>query len=104
MAVKFSLKAAPTFKKSVDLPVHGGDAVAVEFEFKHRTRDDLDAWLKDIKEKSDAEVLAGCVVGWDLSDKCEAESFELLTQNYAGTGPAITKAYVDEILQARRKN
>lgn len=104
MTVKFSLKAAPTFKKSVELPVHGGDAAVVVVEFKHRTRDDLNAWLEEIKDKPDAEVLAGCVVGWDLEDKCAIENFELLTQNYAGTGPVIVQTYVDEIVQARRKN
>lgn len=104
MAVKFSLKAAPTFKKPVALPVHGDESVTVTFEFKHRTRDALNAWLEEIQGKPDAEVLASCVVGWDLDDKCNDASFKLLTQNYAGTGSVITQAYVDEIVQARRKN
>jgi len=104
MTVKFSLKAAPTFKKAVELPVHGGESVSVNFEFKHRTRDELNAWLEEITAQSDAEALAGCVVGWDLDDKCDLASFELLTQNYAGTGLVISRAYVDEIGQARRKN
>lgn len=104
MTVKFSLKAAPTFKKAVDLPVHGAESVTVNFEFKHRTKDELDAWAKEIQGKNDAEVVGSCVVSWDLEDKCEAASFELLTQNYAGAGGAISAAYVDEIVQARRKN
>lgn len=104
MTVKFSLKAAPTFKKPVELPIHGGESVVVVIEFKHRTRTALDEWIKEIQGKTDAEVLAGCVVGWDLEDKCEAESFELLTQNYAGAGHVISQAYTDEIVQARRKN
>ncbi|MCY1444079.1 Phage tail assembly chaperone [compost metagenome] len=104
MAVKFSLKAAPTFKNAVELPIHGGESAVVVIEFKHRTRAELDEWIKEIQGKTDAEVLAGCVVGWDLDDKCEAESFALLTQNYAGAGHVISKAYTDEIVQTRRKN
>lgn len=104
MAVKFSLKAAPTFKKPVELPIHGGEAAVVVVEFKHRTRDALDEWIKDIQGKTDAEVLAGCVVGWDLDDKAEPDNFALLCQNYAGAGHIISQAYTDEIVQARRKN
>ena len=104
MTVKFSLKAAPTFKKIVDLPVHGSGFAPVEFEFKHRTKDELNAWLEGIETKSDADVLVDCVAGWDLKDKCTAASFELLIQNYAGSGKVIVQGYIDEILQARRKN
>lgn len=104
MGVKFSLKAAPTFKKAVELPVHGGESVTVNFEFKHRTKDGLTAWGKEIQGMTDGEVLATFVAGWDLDDKCELASFELLTQNYAGTGTVVTDAYIDEIKQARRKN
>jgi len=104
MTVKFSLKAAPTFKKSVALPVHGGESVAVTFEFKHRTKSELEAWGKDIQGMTDGEVLATYIVGWDLDDKCELASFEMLTQNYAGSGTVVTDAYIDEIKQARRKN
>ncbi|MNG08474.1 hypothetical protein D3C84_918320 [compost metagenome] len=53
---------------------------------------------------TDGEVLATFVVGWDLDDKCELASFDMLTQNYAGTGTVVTDAYIDEIKQARRKN
>jgi hypothetical protein len=104
MTVKFSLKAAPTFKVAVDLPLHGGETASVTFEFKHRTRDALNAWLEEIQGKPDAKVLAECVVGWDLEDKCDAKSFALLCQNYAGSGKVIVQGYIDEILQARRKN
>ena len=104
MSVKVSLKAAPTFKVAVDLPLHGGETASVTFEFKHRTRDALNAWLEEIQGKPDAKVLAECVVGWDLEDKCDAKSFALLCQNYAGSGTVITQTYVAEIVQARRKN
>lgn len=104
MSGKFSLQAAPKFKQKVDIPVHGAAAAVVEFEFKHRTKEQMNEWLESIKGKPDSEVLAGCVTDWDLDDPCEQKSFELLTENYAGAASVIVSVYVSELLQAREKN
>lgn len=40
--VKFVLDPAPTFKATVNIPVHGGETAPVVFEFKHRDREALE--------------------------------------------------------------
>lgn len=103
MAVKFRLQPAPTFKAKVDIPVHGGSAVAVEFEFKHRTRDQIAEFFKDEK-RGDVDTILEVLAGWELDDPFGRESVELLVQNYAGAAPAIVARYVEELIQARKGN
>ena len=104
MAVKFKLVAAPTFKAKVSVPVHGGEAVPLEFEFKHRTRDEMAKWLEGSAGRSDVDSLLDVLAGWELDDPFGKESVELLVQNYCGAAPAIVARYVDELIQARRGN
>lgn len=104
MAVKFKLVAAPTFKAKVSVPVHGGEAVLLEFEFKHRTRDEMAKWLEGSAGRSDVDSLLDVLAGWELDDPFGKESVELLVQNYCGAAPAIVARYVDELIQARRGN
>ena len=101
---KFKLEPAPTFKATVQIPVHGGDSVPVVFEFKHRTRDELDAFYKPKKERTVEEQLMDMVVGWDLDDEFNAENVAKLAQNYLGAAGALVTAYVAELMQARTKN
>jgi len=104
MAVKFKLQPAPTFKAKVQIPVHGGDPVAVEFEFKHRTRDEVNKWFKGADKRSDVDALVGILAGWELEDQFGQESIELLVQNHIGAAPAIVARYVEELVQARKGN
>lgn len=104
MSAKFTLTAAPTFSALVQIPVHGGESAPVKFEFKHRTKAEMDEWLESIKGMPDAQLLGEFVSGWDLDDKCEQASFDLLTQNYSGAASAIVSTYIKELLQAREKN
>lgn len=101
---KFKLDVAPTFKAAVEVPVHGGESASVVLEFKHRTKDDLTAWLAGAKERNDVDALTGCIVGWDLDEPFNPESVALLVQNYAGAAPVIVERYLVELIQARRKN
>lgn len=104
MAVKFKLQPNPTFKAKVAIPVHGGEAVQVEFEFKHRTRDELSEYYKSAAERSDTEALLDILAGWELDDDFTAENVERLVQNHIGAAPAITARYVEELVQARKGN
>lgn len=101
---KFSLAVKPTFKAKVGIKVHGGEAVDVEFEFKHRTRDQLTEWLKGLDKRKDAEVLSDVLAGWALDDEFTPENIAILCQNFAGAPREIVDAYLGEISQARRKN
>lgn len=104
MAVKFKLIAAPTFRAKVSVPVHGGEAVPLEFEFKHRTRDEMAKWLEASAGRGDVDSLLDVLAGWELEDQFSRESVELLVQNYCGAAPAIVARYVEELIQARRGN
>lgn len=99
---KLSLKANPTFKAKVGIPVAGGEAVEVEFTFKHRTRDDLNAWLKESKD--DVTGILEMAEGWDLAEPFDKENVELLVQNYIGAPKALIEKYLDELYQAKLKN
>lgn len=102
--VKFVLDPAPTFKATVDIPVHGGEPAPVGFVFKHRTRDELDEFFKSISQLSVEESVLECVVGWDLDDEFNAENVARLCQNYLGAPGAISQAYATELFQRRLGN
>lgn len=104
MTAKFKLEAAPTFDAVVDIPVHGAEPAKVKFTFRHRTRDELDAFYKAAGERTVDESVLAVVAGWELDDELNAESVAKLTQNYMGAGPAITDAYIHAMLQARLGN
>lgn len=99
---KLSLKANPTFTASVSIPVAGGEPALVEFTFKHRTRDQLQAWL--LEQKPDAVAILDMAVGWDLAEPLDLESATVLVQNYFGSASAVLDAYLEELTQAKRKN
>lgn len=101
---KLKLVAKPTFKAKVGIPVAGGDAVPVEFVFRHRTKTALDEWIKSRADKSDAESFMEMVEGWELEDEFNRESVELLLENYVGAALATYRVYIDELVQAKLKN
>ncbi|MBX9754534.1 MAG: phage tail assembly chaperone [Pseudomonadaceae bacterium] len=101
---KFKLDPNPTFKAVVQIPVHGGESEPVVFEFKHRTRDQLDEFYKPKKERTIEEQLMDMIVGWDLDDEFNAENVAKLAQNFIGAATALVTVYVAELMQARTKN
>ena len=101
---KLSLIANPTFTTQVGIPVAGGDPVEVSMTFKHRTKSDLDAFIKSREGKTDAESFLDMVCAWDFDEEFNPASVELLLQNYIGTALATYRKYVDELVQARLKN
>ncbi|WP_041742285.1 phage tail assembly chaperone [Collimonas fungivorans] len=101
---KLILKAAPTFKAKVGIPVAGGEPVPVEFTFKHRTKSALDEFIKSRADQSDAESLLAMAEAWDLDDEFNQESIELLLENYIGSALAVYRTYIDQLMQAKVKN
>jgi hypothetical protein len=101
---KLTLKAAPTFKAKVGIPVPGGNPIPVEFTFKHRTKSDMDKFMNSRTGASDLDSIMEMIEGWDLAEPFDREGVELLLENYAGAALALYVAYVDELLQAKRKN
>lgn len=101
---KLKLNPSPTFKSSVGIPVAGSDPVNVDLTFKHRTRDELDEFVKTRSEKSDTDSVLDMVEGWDLSDEFNRESVDTLIQNYIGSPLAIYRTYIEELSGAKTKN
>jgi hypothetical protein len=104
MATKLKLEANPSFKWKVPVPVAGGTAVDVEMTFKHRTKSELDAWIKSRSEKADAESFMEMVTAWELEDPFTKESVTLFLEIYGGAAVATYRTYVNELLGARVKN
>lgn len=101
---KLKLQPNPTFKASVGIPVAGGDPVSVEFTFRHRSRDDLQAFIDGSPKRSDVENIMDMATAWELSDAFTAESVQLLVQNYISAPLAIFQSYLDELVKARTGN
>lgn len=101
---KLKLVANPTFKAKVGIPVAGGKSVDVEFVFKHRTKSQLDEFIKTRAEKSDADSFLEMVEGWDLEDAFNKENVEQLLENYIGAAVSTYRAYIDELVANRAKN
>lgn len=101
---KLKLQPNPTFRAKVAIQAPGDGVDPVEFTFKHRTRDEMDEFLKASADLRDADLIMAMAVGWELSDPFTAENVNTLAQNYITAPQAIFEAYLDELVKARRKN
>jgi hypothetical protein len=101
---KIKLEADPTFTAKVPVPIPGAGTQAVEFTFKHRTRDALAKWFDDVKALSEVETVKSVVCAWELDDSFTDENIAKLCQNYLGAGAAILETYSRELVGARIKN
>lgn len=102
------LKADPTFKAKVKIPAPGGVSLDILCEFKHRTRDELDAFFKpeeSAKRSGDVDDITAMVVGWELLDEpFSRDAVALLVQNYHAAPRVIAETYIRELTQARLGN
>jgi hypothetical protein len=101
---KLKLLAEPTFKAKVGIPVAGGESVPVEMTFRHRTKAQLDAFIKNRADKTDTESFMDMVTGWELEDAFTEANVSTLLDNYIGAALATFEAYIDELVKARVKN
>jgi putative flippase GtrA len=101
---KLQLKAAPTFQAEVGIPAAGGVVTNVSMTFKHRTKSELDEFIKGRVGKSDVESFMEMVTGWELEDEFTEASVKTLLENYIGAAQETFFKYVDELVQAKRKN
>lgn len=101
---KLKLNPDPTFKAKVAIQAAGGGVDPVEFTFKHRTRDQMDEFMKAALELRDAELIMAVASGWELEDAFTAENLNQLAQNYITSPQAIFQTYIDEMVKAREKN
>ena len=98
---KFSLIAKPTFDATVIVPTPSGESAEIRLTFKHRIKSDLEKWVS--QERNDVDAILEVANGWDLEEPFNAESVELLVQNYLAAPEAIVKAYIEELTGTRSK-
>lgn len=107
---KLKLKPDATFKHTVLIPVSGSrDGAAVEFEFKHRSLEEMDVYwegLDDRREGIDGlvDIVMDAVCGWDLQEPFNRENVSLMINNYPASASTLLLAYREEILRARVGN
>jgi hypothetical protein len=101
---KLSLKIDPTFPATVSIPKAGSEPVQLKLTCKHRTKDELQEFIKTRSEKSDVDSILAMASGWDLEDAFDTENIEALCQKYIAAPLEIYKAYVSALVGERAKN
>lgn len=109
--------ANPVFTAPIQVPVPGQDAAEIHLRFKHKTRGQIDDFLRRTTKArtpgEDLELLLEIVDGWDgvaVVDEAGAalpfsrESLAWVVDQYAGATLAILHGYRAALLEARRKN
>ena len=94
---KLTLEPAPRFKKAVAIAVPGGDAVLVEFTFKHRTRTELDALCESLSDRDPVDVLFDIADAWELEAPMNRENVQAFVENYQPASLAVFRTYVSEL-------
>ena len=107
----FVLKANPTFRAKVKLPVPGADSQAIEFVFRHKRRSELKAFADDAIRREDMDVIMDVVEGWSgVSGEDGAvvpfsrDAVARLVEEFPAAGAAIVAAYIRELTDARVGN
>jgi hypothetical protein len=99
------IAADPTFDRKVGIPLKDGTrTLDVTFTFRHRTKDELDAFLKDKASMSNVDAVLAMVVGWEFDDEFNRENVERLLQMHIGAVQAIPTAYVAGLYGVRLGN
>lgn len=101
---KIKLVAEPTYKETVEIPVPGGEVSEIEVTFKHRTRDDMKAFVDKAKDMTDPDLVQAVVAGWDLDEPFNDANVKTLLQNYHGAAGAIWHKYVTSLAGYRAKS
>jgi hypothetical protein len=97
------LQPNPTFTAQVQIPVAGGEPEPVQFEFKHRTRDETRE-LVERKELTDDELVMAVACGWGLVEEFNAKNVHTLLQSYQAAAGAIYSTYLAQLSGVRLGN
>ncbi len=102
----FKLTPDPTFRAEVKLKLHGKTYPLV-MEFKHRTKDELDRWVKDEKTSGldNVDFVMEMAVGWhDVDEPWSREAVSKLCQNFISAPTSIREAYFGGLVGAQLGN
>ena len=103
----FTINAAPTFEAEVSVPVAGADPRPLVLVFKHKTREEANAYLMRQPQEGDTDgsVLDEIVSGWkNVSEPYSVQAMTTLCQNFGAAAEAIIDTYFVELGIFRRKN
>lgn len=101
---KLSLEVSPTFPLTVTIPKAGAEPVMLKLTGRHRTKTQLDEFIKSRADKEDAASILDMATGWDLDDAFTLENIEMMCQNYIAAPLEIYRAYIDQLVGAKAKN
>lgn len=104
MATKFKLDPNPTFKAKVAIPVPGGKAEPVEFEFRYFTKDEYIELFSAKPVPSDHDLIMRIVAGWELDDEFNSDNVGKLLSNYQRAAGAIVTKFAEELGPAKLGN
>lgn len=102
-----SLIAPPTFKYIVDIPRPGDAPAPVDFEFKHRTKGDLTAFIAGLGDSglSDDGLVMEIAVNWDGPDKAfSPEAVAALCENYPRAAVSIWEGYLEAFFNPKPRS
>lgn len=102
---KLKLKPNPTFPLKVEVHVPGHEPGDVVFTAKHRSKEDMEDFIKAVAEmKDDSSVIMAIATGWDLENEFTEENVKALVSDYAHAPVATFDRYLEELSGNRRKN
>lgn len=94
----------PRFHATVLVPVPGGEPAPVQFRFRHRTREQLAAFVRSADERDDVANILEMADGWDLSDAFDRDNVQRLVDNYIGSPKEVFDTYLRELTKGRAGN
>lgn len=101
---KLTLKANPTFKVTVKIPIAGDKDATVNIEYKHRRKKELAEFMASRVGKTDLETVMDCVVGWDMDEEFSETAVNELLEINAGAAVALYEKYTNELRGVREGN
>lgn len=91
----FRIKANPTFRAKVRLPIPGAEPAVIECLFKHKTRDELREFLGRASAHDSEAALGEILEGWSgVEREYTQEALAELLNAYPAAGNTIFDAYL----------
>lgn len=101
---KLMLQPKPTFEVKVELVLPGGEKAELLATFKHRTRDQLRAWLEAGQSREDDDTVLEMLVNWDIDAQLDRDEVHTFNQNYIGAAALLVETYIKELSRGRLGN
>lgn len=101
----FKLDPKPTFQATVQITLPGGESLPLPVIFRHKTKTQLQAWLRDTSQ-GDMEMALDVIesVPDKGADQPLTAFLEQLFENYPAAALDVYLTYRRELTQSRVKN